>query len=72
MMNHDPHKRHEVIYAPVAELQQKINQRNQPLPMASPNHAANLGGVEGDQYGFGVQFQQQTQFFHSHHMHDQR
>jgi len=71
MMNHDQHVRHEVIYAPVAELQQKINQRHQPVPMMSPNHSASSRGAEGEQYGFGVQFQQQTQFFHSH-MHDQR
>ena len=61
--------RQEIIYAPVAELQQKINQRHHPGPGPSG------GSPEGEQYGFGVQFQhQQNQFFNHHHhvMPDQR
>ena len=57
--------RQEIIYAPVAELQQKINQRHNPGAMQTG------GSPEGEQYGFGVQFQhQQNQFFNHHH--DQR
>ena len=93
--------RQEVIYAPVAELQHKINQRHNPGQMIqnhnpgqmiqnhnpgqmqnnnpgqvqghNPGQMQNLmsgGSPEGEQYGFGVQFQhQQNQFYH-HHVQD--
>lgn len=73
----DPQVRQEIIYAPVAELQQKINQRHHAPPSLvqqqqlqqqqhQPTHH-NGRSPEGEQYGFGVQFQQQqTQFYHSH------
>lgn len=45
----------EQIYAPVAHLQQKIQQRQQIRQNNNP---------EGEQYGFGIQFQaNQSQFY---------
>ena len=68
MMGPQDHQqlRQEIIYAPVAELQHKINQRHNPGPAQVKTGAS----PEGEQYGFGVQFQhQQNQFYH-HHVQD--
>ena len=68
MMGPQDHQqlRQEIIYAPVAELQHKINQRHNPGPPQGKTGAS----PEGEQYGFGVQFQhQQNQFYH-HHVQD--
>ena len=53
----------EQIYAPVAHLQQKIQQRQ--IQQFHQNHQnLNNGGQEGEQYGFGIQFQQsQSQYY---------
>ncbi len=71
--SYQPHPTQEQIYAPVAHFQQKMQQRQPTTTMQPPQHQSSPlhqqhqqqhQSPEGEQYGFGMQFQQsQSQYY---------